>query len=190
MKMDKLFLIISREFLIRVKKKSFIFLTLLTPIFFASLMILPTAIMMMSEGEKGQKIIISDKSGVTEGFFADNEEFIWSYDNDTPVDDLKKTFSGMGFIALVDISSPDSLLNVSVSAYSSKQLNVDAIEAIEKGVEEQLVHQGLFSVREDLALYPSGWAAEVEQAARRAIVMPDAFQSDEALRQKAWQDFR
>ena len=48
----------------------------------------------------------------------------------------------------------------------------------------------LFSVREDLALYPSGWAAEVEQAARRAIVMPDAFQSDEALRQKAWQDFR
>ena len=59
MKMDKLFLIISREFLIRVKKKSFIFLTLLTPVFFASLMILPTAIMMMSEGEKGQKIIIS-----------------------------------------------------------------------------------------------------------------------------------
>ena len=138
MKMDKLFLIISREFLIRVKKKSFIFLTLLTPIFFASLMILPTAIMMMSEGEKGQKIIISDKSGVTDGFFTDNEEFIWSYDNDTPVDDLKKTFSGMGFIALVDISSPDSLLNVSVSAYSSKQLNVDAIEAIEKGVEDAI----------------------------------------------------
>ena len=52
------------------------------------------------------------------------------------------------------------------------------------------LRQGLFSVREDLALYPSGWAAEVEQAARRAIVMPDAFQSDEALRQKAWQDFR
>ena len=44
--------------------------------------------------------------------------------------------------------------------------------------------------REDLALYPSGWAAEVEQASRRAIIMPDAFQSDEALRQKAWQDFR
>ncbi len=61
---------------------------------------------------------------------------------------------------------------------------------VSRGAQEQLVHQGLFSVREDLALYPSGWAAEVEQAARRAIVMPDAFQSDEALRQKAWQDFR
>lgn len=61
---------------------------------------------------------------------------------------------------------------------------------VSRGAQEQLVHQGLFSVREDLALYPSGWAAEVEQAARRAIVMPDAFQSDEAFRQKAWQDFR
>ena len=61
---------------------------------------------------------------------------------------------------------------------------------VSRGAQEQLMHQGLFSVREDLALYPSGWAAEVEQAARRAIVMPDAFQSDEALRQKAWQDFR
>ena len=61
---------------------------------------------------------------------------------------------------------------------------------VSRGAQEQLVHQGLFSVREDLALYPAGWAAEVEQAARRAIVMPDAFQTDDALRQKAWQDFR
>ena len=38
---------------------------------------------------------------------------------------------------------------------------------VSRGAQEQLVHQGLFSVREDLALYPSGWAAEVEQAARR-----------------------
>lgn len=60
---------------------------------------------------------------------------------------------------------------------------------VSRGAQEQLVHQGLFSVREDLALYPSGWAAEVEQAARRAIVMPDAFQSDEALRQKHGRTF-
>lgn len=61
---------------------------------------------------------------------------------------------------------------------------------VSRGAQEQLVHQGLFSAREDLALYASGWAAEVEQAARRAIAMPDAFQSEEALWQKAWQDFR
>lgn len=136
MKTNKLFLIISREFLIRVKKKSFIFLTILTPIFFAALMILPTVFMMMSEGEKGQKIIISDKSGVTEGFFQDTEEIAWSYDNESSVDELKKTFSGKGFIAMLDVSAPDSSLNVAVSAYSSKQLNVDAISSIESNIKK------------------------------------------------------
>ncbi len=60
MKTDKLFLIISREFLIRVKKKSFIFLTILTPIFFAALVVLPSLIMTLSSGEEGQKILIVD----------------------------------------------------------------------------------------------------------------------------------
>ena len=47
------------------------------------------------------------------------------------------------------------------------------------------------SVRDNIAYgKPDATDEEVEQAARRAIVMPDAFQSDEALRQKAWQDFR
>lgn len=44
-----------------------------------------------------------------------------------------------------------------------------------RGAQEQLARQGLFSVREDLALYSAGWAAEIEQAARREITMLDAF---------------
>lgn len=44
-----------------------------------------------------------------------------------------------------------------------------------RGVQEQLARQGLFSAREDLALYPVGWAAEIEQAARREITMLEAF---------------
>ncbi|MDD2490742.1 MAG: ABC transporter permease [Bacteroidales bacterium] len=136
MKTNKLFLIISREFFIRVKKKSFIFLTVLTPIFFAALMILPTAIMLMSEGEKGQKIVISDPSGITTGFFEETEEFIWSYDNETSLDELKKSFSEKGYIALIDVNAPDSLLNVAVSAYSSKQLNVDTKSVIESSIKK------------------------------------------------------
>ena len=134
MKLDKLFLIISREFMIRVKKKSFIFLTILTPVFFAALMILPSAIMLMSEGEKGQKMLVSDPSAITQGFFKDTDEHTWTYDNETPAEQLKKSFAEKGYVALVEISAPDSLMNVSVSAYSSKQLNVDTKDEIEKGV--------------------------------------------------------
>jgi len=134
MKLDKLFLIISREFMIRVKKKSFIFLTILTPIFFAALMILPSAIMLMSEGEKDQKMLVSDPSAVTQGFFKDTDAHTWTYDNETSAEELKKSFSEKGYIALVEISAPDSLMNVTVAAYSSKQLNVDTKDEIEKGV--------------------------------------------------------
>ena len=59
-----------------------------------------------------------------------------------------------------------------------------------RAAQEQLARQGLFSAREDLSLYPTGWAAAIEAAARRAIDAPDAFQTAEALWQKAWQDFR
>ena len=42
--MNKTFLIIKREFLVRVKKKSFIVMTLLAPILMASLIIVPVLI--------------------------------------------------------------------------------------------------------------------------------------------------
>ena len=42
--MNKTFLIIKREFLVRVKKKSFIIMTLLAPILMASLIIVPVLI--------------------------------------------------------------------------------------------------------------------------------------------------
>ena len=54
--------IISREYLTRVKKKSFLLTTFLGPIFFAALCILPSVIMFMAE-DKGKKIGVMDESG-------------------------------------------------------------------------------------------------------------------------------
>lgn len=58
-----------------------------------------------------------------------------------------------------------------------------------RSAQEQLRSQGLFSVRTDLALYASGWAAQVEQAATRSLQVPDAFLSSEEARQQAWRRF-
>ena len=43
---SKISIIIAREFAIRVKKKSFIFTTILTPLLFAALMVVPSLIAM------------------------------------------------------------------------------------------------------------------------------------------------
>lgn len=136
MKTDKLFLIISREFSVRVKKKSFIFLTLLTPIFFAALIVLPSVIMTFSSGEKGQKIMVVDKSGVCASFFKNSEEYTYLFDTNADVEKIKKNFAREGLYALVEISPLDSAANVSVSAFSSKQLNIDTKNEIERTVKK------------------------------------------------------
>lgn len=137
MKNNKLFLIISREFLIRVRKKSFIIMTILTPILFAALIILPSLIMTLSSGKTGQQILVVDHSGLCEPFFNDTEEFVYTFDQQADVAGIKKSFPD-NLYALVEISEPDSSLNVAVSALSSKQLNLDAKSEIERNVKNAL----------------------------------------------------
>ena len=47
MKMKNVNIILSREYLTRVKKKSFLLTTFLVPIFFAAMCILPSVIMLL-----------------------------------------------------------------------------------------------------------------------------------------------
>jgi len=136
MKTDKLFLIISREFLIRVKKKSFIFLTILTPIFFAALVVLPSLIMTLSSGEEGQKILIVDKSSVCAAFFKNSKEYSYEFNANANIDALKKDFANSGYYAMVEVSPLDSNLNVAVTALSTKQLNIDTKKEIENSVQK------------------------------------------------------
>lgn len=125
MKNNKIFLIISREFLIRVKKKSFIVTTIIVPLLFAALMILPSLIMTLSSGKEGQRVLVIDKSQLCEPFFESTKEFTYEFDINANAEEIKRSFPE-NLYALVEISEPDSVFNVSVSAYSMKQLNLDA----------------------------------------------------------------
>ena len=60
--MKKMYLIIEREYLERVRKKSFIIVTLLMPILMIGLMIAPTLMMLYSTSDQKQ-IVVIDKSG-------------------------------------------------------------------------------------------------------------------------------
>ncbi len=148
MNTSKLFLIISREFSIRVKKKSFILLTLLTPVFFAALIVLPSLIMTLSSGEKGQKILVVDKSHVCEPYFKNTEAYTYSFDSSADVEKIKKNFAKEDLYAMVEISQMDSASNVIVSAYSSKQLNIDTKEEIQGNVKKAVekVKMGKYNI--------------------------------------------
>jgi ABC-2 type transport system permease protein len=49
--MNKISVIIKREYVTRVRKKSFIIMTLLAPLLMAAIVILPTVVMMNQDGE-------------------------------------------------------------------------------------------------------------------------------------------
>ncbi|RIJ42958.1 ABC transporter permease [Pontibacter oryzae] len=63
--MSKIWLIIKREYISRVRKKSFIIMTLLTPLLLATFMILPGLLISMS-GDS-ETVMVLDRSGLFEG---------------------------------------------------------------------------------------------------------------------------
>ena len=60
--MNKIWLILQREFLTRVKKKSFLIMTLLGPLLFGAIMIVP--VWLATQGEDVKHVLVLDKTGV------------------------------------------------------------------------------------------------------------------------------
>ena len=133
---SKISVIIAREFAIRVKKKSFILTTLLTPILFAALMVVPGLIAAYSEEDEAHKIAVVDNSGVVMPYMQSDSQVEFCQIVGATVDDLKADFDNNGYFAVVGISAMDSSKNVSVVTYSKKQLNMDIKGRISRNVEE------------------------------------------------------
>ena len=136
MKLRNLNIVIAREYLTRVKKKSFLLITFLGPLFFAAVAVLPSIIMLMTE-DKGKNIAVVDESGFVMQKFADTKAMTFADFSSEPLDSVKACFAEEGFDMLVAVSPLDSLSNsVSVSVYSEKPLSVDLKESLAERVDE------------------------------------------------------
>ena len=86
--MSKTLLIISREYMTRIKKKSFILMTILGPILIAALIVLPLYISKTSEKE--MHILVVDENDYFINKFHDTKKLTFSYLSGD-IDDLKKS---------------------------------------------------------------------------------------------------
>jgi ABC-2 type transport system permease protein len=75
--MSKISLIIGREYFTRVRKKSFIIMTLLAPILLAGFLVL--AIWLSVGNTTLQKVLVVDGIGLTDKLFKDNDKTLFSY---------------------------------------------------------------------------------------------------------------
>ena len=136
MKLRNIKTIISREYLTRVQKKSFLLITFLGPIFFAAIAVLPSIIMFMAE-DKGKQIAVVDQSGIVMPKMESNSTITYhDYCTANP-NSLKTQLSDLELDAMVLISPVDSATkSVSVSAFSNSPISVDLKERIGDRIDE------------------------------------------------------
>lgn len=136
MKMKNLGIIISREYMTRVRKKSFLLTTFLVPVLFAAICILPSVIMFMAK-EEGKKFAVIDQSGIVMSYLEDNETVDYTDFSSEPIDEMKSRFEELGLDALVVVSPLDSAAKtVQVASYSNKPLSVELKEIVSSKVSQ------------------------------------------------------
>ena len=141
--MNKIKLIIQREYLTRVKKKSFLIMTLLAPVLLAGMIIIPVLIM-TNQGKEEKKIaIIEDGTRFFEGKINSTEYLKFDYLTDVRFEDLKKNFSDLGYNAVLYISPKVSAAPDAVQLISHKQPSLEVTEYISSSIEKVIEHEKL-----------------------------------------------
>ena len=136
MKFRNIKTIIAREYLTKVKKKSFLLTTFLVPVFFAAMCILPSVIMFMAK-DTGKKVAVIDQSGIVMPYMIDTESVDYSdYSSESP-EDMKTRFEELGLDVLVVVSPLDTAARtVSVASYTSKPLSMELKECVQSRVND------------------------------------------------------
>lgn len=128
MNLHRTSIIIKREYLNKVKKKSFLIITFVAPILFAALCLLPSLIMLKAK-EEGKKVAVVDKSGIVIPSLEDTETISYLDCSGSDVETLKSNLGNSEYDAVLSVSDLDEVnRTVSAEIYSNKPLGMDMTE--------------------------------------------------------------
>lgn len=127
--MNKIFLIIKREYLSRVKKKSFILGTLLTPLFFVGLIVAITFISV--KNIENEKIAVVDEAGIFKGSLENGKAI--TFDFSKGID--SSNYMDKGFSAILYTPTDGSY---DYRLISKKQLSIIAEGTLEDKINESI----------------------------------------------------
>ncbi len=133
--MNKILLVIQREYLTRIQKKSFWIASLLGPILITVIYAVP--IWLATQDKEVKRIEILDESGLFQTTDLVDKEVEFKLVN-KPVSDLKGSFSKEGYTAFVHL--PKDLLTHSedIKIYSEKNLSLPLKSSIERVIEKKV----------------------------------------------------
>ncbi|UCS94069.1 ABC transporter permease [Echinicola marina] len=143
--MNKVFLVIKREYLARVRKKSFLLATLITPLVFPAILGVFLWISLSEESEEALKIIeVVDEGG--QFFMESSGQYAFSYSG-LPIEEAKAMVQdgrryGFLYIPKLDIKDPKGIV-----FYSESNTSVGFVDHLERELKRKI---------EDIRLYDSG----------------------------------
>ena len=145
--MRKIWLIIKREYLVRVRKKAFIVMTIVGPLLMAALLIVPTYL--AEESQELRSIAIEEEGFKFTKQLEDTEFLHFSKIPTAEATLLKDGFAESNYYALLYIEENNFTL------YSNQQISLSVSKAIENQLEKIIEHQKLKAAGIDLTILES-----------------------------------
>lgn len=137
--MSKIWIIIQREFMTRVKKKSFILLTILMPFIFAALIVVPLMLATI-EGDEQKTVMVVDKTGRYVGSLKSTPNYAF-----VPTADNKDEFytEDSEVEAVVQITADLAKNPKAVTIYSPREVKAELLSYVETCLGEQVRREKL-----------------------------------------------
>ena len=176
--MDKIWLILSREYISRVKKKSFLLATFLTPLFIGGLYAMAIYFAVSDTDEKVVKVI--DESGLFADKLEDRNSVVYEFVSE-PIDSARKKvergdFTGLLYIKDFDINNPQG-----INFYSMSTPGIDLIRGVNRSLEAVvrdikiekmgISKSALDSLKTDVNITSINLSGEDEKEANAGIAM-------------------
>ena len=134
MDFKKLGIIIEREYLNKVKKKSFLLTTFSVPILFAAMYAVMIFIMLRTEGDS-KRIAVIDRSGIVMQQLENTDRITFTQLQETDPEAVKNNLSDIDADILLYVSPLDSATkSVSAMTYADKPMGVETAEFLERRI--------------------------------------------------------
>jgi len=149
--MNHLPLIIKREYLTKVKNKSFIIMTFLSPLIFITL-IAVVAYLSEMNSDKVRVISVLDESGLIKNIFENTDHTSYNKLEDMSLEDAKilvKEINGYGLLYIGDASEGEIDLK-HITFYSEESPSITLISALENKIQTELTLQNRIKEKIDI----------------------------------------
>ncbi len=148
--MNKTGIIIHREYMTRVKKRSFIIMTILGPILMAAVFVIPMILAVNSE--ETSKIVVVDETGIYKHRFKDTEKLTFTI-VDQPIEEIKETYTADGYDDLLYIPRTEVVIPKNAIIYAKDQVSVTTKSYIRNVMKEEVLEQFLLMEGIDPEIY-------------------------------------